>query len=540
MNKRAVLLVTLGVVILAVASPIVTAIYIANRQAVNAETDRALAYANDAVRRSDMTADQMAAGIGELLAAQGNDPCSPTNVALMRRIDVASSYIQSIGHIVGDRIVCSSIDTIGSFDVGPVDIVQPSGVKLRVNVELPFARGTTFLVVEQNGYAAIIHKNLPIDVTVGDGDEVALAVVTEPGAHVLTSHGVIRPEWVAKLAGNSQTTFIDADSIVAAVSSPTHFIGAVAALPTLQLRQRVWATALFVVPIGVIAGVVLALAVLYLGRSQLAMPAVIRSALRHNEFFLVYQPIVDLSTGVWVGAEALIRWRRDGGEEIRPDLFIQVAEDSGLIKQVTARVVELIGRDAAGFFRRRPDFHLALNLSPADLEDEKTVDLIKGLMRSTGASAGNLTVEATERRLIDPEASRRIFHELRAAGIRIAIDDFGTGYSSLSYLESLEVDCLKIDKSFVDTLGTRAATSYVVPHIIEMGKSLNLTLVAEGVETEDQAKILRARGVQLAQGWYFARPMLFAEMVDQMNRAARDRKASLPPRRNEPREMAVG
>ena len=330
MKKTSSLILVLVAALFAVAAPILMATYFVNREAVRTETDRALGYARDVIHRSDATADQIHAGINQLVAAKGSEPCSPANVALMRWIDVSSSYIQSIGWVVGNRLVCSSLAAQEEgIDLGPVDVVQPTGAKLRMNVELPFAKGTRFLVVERDGYAAIIHKNLPIDTTIG-GEDVSLASVSQVNGAVLTVRGAFKPEWATRLAGKSETTFIDGDYVVAAVASQRYKINAIAALPTTALAGRISELATFVIPIGVIAGGALALLVIYLARMQTALPAMIKAGLKRNEFFVLYEPVVDLKSGEWVGAEALMRWQRGRDEVIRPDLFIPVGRNPDL------------------------------------------------------------------------------------------------------------------------------------------------------------------------------------------------------------------
>ncbi len=513
MNKKTAIVVTLIVAIAAIAAPIALTLQQARKQSFDLQTAHLLGYARDVVQRTDSTADQLYAGIERLVAAKAAQPCSEENMGLMRAIDLSSSYIQAIGYVSDERLICSSVGKHGAgLPLGPVDLVLRSGSSLRYNVSFPSASGISFIVIERYGYAAIVHKSLPIDATTAEKD-VSLATFTATNRQILASRGFVKRQWVEAVSDQQERTFIDGEFVVAVVRSAKYNTGGIAALPIRYLDRRTRELATFLVPVGLLGGIVLALAVLYLARLQLAMPAVIRAALRRNEFFLNYQPVVELSTGKWVGVEALIRWRRPSGEMVRPDIFIQVAEDSGLIERITERVIDLVRRDAADLFSRYPQFHIAINLSSADLKSERTLDLIRRLAADVKAGPHNIIVEATERGFMHADAARKIIETFRVAGIRVAIDDFGTGYSSLSYLESFQIDFLKIDKSFVDTIGLGAATSNVVPHIIEMAKSLKLEMVAEGVEKEPQAQYLRDHGVQYAQGWLFGKPMSMADLL---------------------------
>lgn len=516
MNKSLAIALTLVVATVAVGVPVWLAIIESERQGLEAVTERTLGYARDVLRRSDSTVDQVVSGFARLEGSGDADPCSESQLGTMRQIDLSSKYVQAIGYLEDGRLLCSSLgrDTKG-MAIGAPDFITPRGVAVHKNLRLPFAPQESFIALGQDHYVAIIHKDLPIDITTTEQDS-SLAIFALGEATPMSSRGFINRDWVGRLDGRSEATFIDGGHVVAVAKSQRYRSAAVAAVPMHHLSARTREVALRLVPVGIVAGVVLAIAVLLLARTQMAIPAAIKSGLKRRQFFLLYLPVVDLATREWVGAEALIRWRRPGGELIMPDFFIPLAEQNGLIEQLTHCVFQLVARDAGTFMKRHPAFHIAINLSAADLHSPHLLSLLDGLLAETGVSPHNVLVEITERGLINVDAVRQVLHDVRAKGFRIAIDDFGTGYSSLSYLEALEVDYLKIDKSFIDAIATEAPTSNVVHHIIGMAKSLELRMIAEGVETQEQAQFLRERGVEFAQGWLFGKAMPFTELEQRM------------------------
>ena len=255
-----------------------------------------------------------------------------------------------------------------------------------------------------------------------------------------------------------------------------------------------------------LAGLLGRLAALQLRRDQ-SLERALQMALRRGELEVDYQPLVDLHSRRCLGAEALVRWRRADGQRVRPDLFIPQAEDSGQICAITQRVIELVLSEQAPLLKQHPNLYISVNLAAADIRDGAFAAHAQRLLAEHGVPAQQLLYEVTERGLVDVQLASNLLQAQRDSGHRIAIDDFGTGYSSLSYLQQLPVDVLKIDKSFVDTLGSEAASSPVAPHIIQMARSLGLKVIAEGIEHEEQARLLLELGAHVGQGWLFAKAL---------------------------------
>lgn len=498
--------------VMAISAPIVASIYFSNRQSLDTEMNSALALADEVTRRSDAVSSQVSLAFRMLQEGNQGSPCSAQRIARMREIAVSSGYLQGVGYVVGGRLICSSFGNHGAgLELGPVDYVDSLGIAIRGSVTLPIAPKLQFLIAEQYGYAAIVHRDIPLDVFVNNR-EVALGIASSSAGRVVLQRGALEPRWLLALPPGGAARFFDGSHVVALRRSRDFDLTAIAAVPEKYLIARQKELSMTLVPIGILAALALAAVLFFLVMQHISLPAIMRSSLKRDDFFLLYQPLVDLETRRCVGAEALLRWRRAGATPISPDLFIQVAEESGLIQRITDRVLLLIEREAPALVKRYPEIHVAINLAGVDLQTERIVFRLSGLLHRTEMKPHNLIVEATERGFINTSMARVVTRAIRTMGLRIAIDDFGTGYSSLSYLASFEVDYLKIDKSFIDTIGTEAATSRVVFHIIEMAKSLNLKIIAEGVETEMQAQFLRDHGVHFAQGWLFGKPTSMDEL----------------------------
>ncbi len=243
----------------------------------------------------------------------------------------------------------------------------------------------------------------------------------------------------------------------------------------------------------------------------------IRNELQHvleqNALQLFYQPILRSSDHAIVGVEALLRWQREDGSYVSPAEFIPLAEDSGQIIPIGSWVLQQACSDGVKL-QEYGDFNVAVNLSSIQVHRANFIESLKHTLNITGFDASKLNLELTESILMeDSHQAIRILTALRAQGFSVSIDDFGTGFSSLSYLKSLPIDTLKIDRSFIQDVVGGKHDAAIASGIIAMAMQLNLNVVAEGVEEPEQVAFVEASGCDFMQGFYFAKPMPFSELV---------------------------
>lgn len=247
---------------------------------------------------------------------------------------------------------------------------------------------------------------------------------------------------------------------------------------------------------------------------QLALESAIRNGLAKDEFWLAWQPQVRLADGVLTGAEVLARWRHEG-RDIPPGKFIPIAENSGQIRQLGDWIFRTAVAEAAGFRKEccRCPLQVAVNFSPLQFKENDASRTVSEMLEKHHFDPGCLEVEITESALVDGQRGAMAFlSELNELGVMVAVDDFGTGYSNLSNLKRFHIDKLKIDQSFVFDLTKNLTSKQIVTAIINMAHSLGMVTLAEGVETKEQADILREMGCDYAQGYFFSRPVSISEL----------------------------
>jgi len=245
------------------------------------------------------------------------------------------------------------------------------------------------------------------------------------------------------------------------------------------------------------------------GVERLRLETYLRRSIEKEEIFLNYQPQVEIDTGRLVGVEALVRWNHPELGLIPPIRFIPLAEDTGFINQLGKWVLheacrQMVRWQEAGLHVPK----IAVNLSAKQFERGSIVNMVADILRDTGLEPQRLQLEVTESVIMNTGDAMVFINDLHSIGVALAIDDFGTGYSSLAYLKQLPVQTLKIDRSFIKDISTDVNDEAIAIAIIQLGKSMNLSVIAEGVETEEQAAFLLRHGCNLAQGYFYSRPLL--------------------------------
>ncbi|WP_233855741.1 EAL domain-containing protein [Paraburkholderia sp. HD33-4] len=491
--------------------PVLISVYVANEDVARREQANLRDYAAKAVMRTDLVTYQAFAAIADL-QAEHSDVCSPEYLQRAARVVFNYRYVRDAGAIGDGRYLCSPL--FGDVRSQNVPLQPPrwrsnDGYLIWFEQKNPLSDVREDIQVARNGEYVSVDPQSFVDVIDPAGRPIA-TINTELNLIVALSTGADADEMLNawKRAGRVDSS----DWIYAVAHSSSRPLGVVVKGRRTSLLKD-WPGLLAMwLSMGVALGAAFGWFSFKRISRRVSFQATLEWAISHKKIDVVYQPIVSLTTNECVGVEALARWQLNG-RDISPNIFVAVAEQHGLIQPLTDLVLDKAVHDLKGLLRSRPSFYVSVNVSGEDLRTPRFLNLVTAKLAGTGIRPAQIRIEATERSFLNADVTRHTIAAFRSAGHPVYIDDFGTGYSSLAYLQTFNIDVLKIDKSFVDTIAQDAASSIVAPHIIDMAHELGVKIVAEGIERTEQVEYLVRRGVQYGQGWLFAKAMRREELI---------------------------
>jgi sensor c-di-GMP phosphodiesterase-like protein len=463
----------------------------------NVNQDRIHAFANHSVNALDSILIPLESGREKLQSLVGA-PCVDIHLSLRKQAATLQT-VRSIGLIKDGILYCSSI--FGIRDV-PIRQIQPalpsSQPQLVLSTDKSLLKGSPILI-----------QWYPVSYSGEDGVmqvvniELITRMMLEPQPPLITDVSLSAGNKFLRYGQNVTDTLTYTDDAMILRQSSAHFpfTITVSGPGASQLALKNLPSQL---PLAVLLSLLLGYIAWLATASRMSFTWELNLGLAAREFELFCQPLLNARTQKCVGVEILLRWNNPRQGWISPDVFIPLAEEHNLIVPLTRYVIAETVRQI-GYFPANKGFHIGINVAASHFRNGMLLQDLNRYWFSAHPKQ-QLIVELTERdALLDMDY--RIVRELHRKEVKLAIDDFGTGSSSLSWLEKLRPDVLKIDKSFTTALGTDAVNSTVTDMIIALGQRLNLELVAEGVETQEQARYLRDHGVTILQGFLYARPM---------------------------------
>jgi sensor c-di-GMP phosphodiesterase-like protein len=432
--------------------------------------------------------------------------CSSQEKSAFRKLLFQSEYLRDAGRFRDNRVACSTLFGEEEFSAEPAApaITMQDGLRLYRDVT-PFRspkwvvfllrKGDSFVVEDLSGKLNWVEPTMDYESTIPD--QASGQRVRPGGRPVIFPDAVLDRPFQGRVGDRLSVTLCWPREGFCTSVFQSH-----QALMAANRGLLGWSAA-----VGTGCGVMLALIFLLFYSHSRNMSQQLRRAIRRGDVQVVYQPIVEMHSGRIVEAEALARWTDEDGFAVSPEIFVRLALDWGFIHELTELVVQRVLNDFGQILPSIPEFRLNINVTAADLTEKNLLALLDREMKKHQVDASSLVIEVTEGSTAHHQETVEAIRALRRRGHSVQVDDFGTGYSSLAYLKDLAVDGLKIDKTFTLSVGTDAVTATILPQMLAMAESLHLSVIVEGIETQEQADYFVGKhpGV-LGQGWHYGRP----------------------------------
>lgn len=492
----------------------VLALFIGQSFIAQSEQKRLLSYAQDVLAQGVAVAQESQETVQRILLL-GNVPCSDADLRELRLLSFYALNLRDVGRIENDRLICSA--GWGRLNppiaLLPPDLTTSTGTQLwtamerlvdpRITADIASNGGVATITASAafrryaqppQGYSAtLINKNL-------DHPYQTFGSLTLPHKEDLSR---LKNGWLTLGKRHFFTCSNRFDICVLAQFEDAGVI------------YRPWYVIAGIILMGAALGGSFTLCYSLYREKRRSLPCQLERALKNDQLRAHYQPLVSLATRSLIGVEALARWRNSAGEEISPEVFVRIAEENGMIDELTRAITRCAIRDMRPYLTQPSTFTLSINLAVSDIISPDYHRFLQHECERNGVGRERVILELTERSTASPHILEVALQSLQQQGHKIALDDFGTGYSNLDYLSRFSFNLVKIDKIFVGAIGTDSVNAAFTDVLFSLVQKLDASIVVEGVETQEQAAyVARHCPNAIVQGWYFGRPTSIDQFIE--------------------------